>query len=237
MATIVRADLIMRLKYHEDSFVERKPNASDLEATVVAFANSVPVGREAIIYVGVRDNGEVIGVDNADSAQKKIRKTCQDKCYPPVHFTTEILPMKDGKVILAVVIPPSMEKPHFTGAAYIREGSESVKATPELYNDLITSRHTKAGELLCYKKQPVTLFTRKRELGRPEFAAVVQGTSHRGPPREEQCRVLRVTPFYVMLEVTGSGVSFSEPLRNVEMSYDNKRNQPLLIVRFDVDEA
>ena len=232
MATVIRADLITRLEHHEDSFVERKPNASDLEATVVAFANSVPVGREAIIYVGVRDNGEVTGVDNTDSIQKKIRKTCREKCYPPVHFTTEILPV-NGKTVLAVVIPPSTTKPHFTGAAFIRDGSQSIQATPEIYNDLITSRHSKAFELLCFKGQRVTVFTRKRELGRPEFAAVVQGTSYRGPPLEEECRVLRVTPFYVTLEVIGSGVSFSEPLRNVEMSYDNKKHQPLLIVRFD----
>jgi len=232
MATIVRADLINRLKDHEDSFVERKPNASDLKATIVAFANSVPLGREAIIYVGVRDNGEVIGVENTDSVQKKIQRMCDEVCYPRIHFTTEIFRW-EGKSILAVVIPPSDAKPHFVGPAYIRHGSKSIKATPELYENLITSRHGKAGELLRYQKQPVTVFTRKRELGRPEFAAVVQGTSFRGRPRYEQCRVLRVTPFYVTLEVTGSGASFSEPLRNVDISYDNKKNQPLLIVRFD----
>lgn len=74
MAKIVRADLITRLEQHEDSFVERKPNASDLEPTLVAFANSVPEGREAIIYLGVRDNGEVIGVEGTDSVQKRSRK-------------------------------------------------------------------------------------------------------------------------------------------------------------------
>ena len=232
MARIVRSDLINRLEQHEDSFVERKANASDLEPTLVAFANSVPEGREAIIYLGVRDNGEVIGVENTDSVQKKIQKMCDEICYPRIHFTTEIF-VREGKTVLAVVIPPSGAKPHFAGPAYIRHGSKSIKATPELYNDLITSRHAKAEELLRYKDKPVNVFTRKRVLGRPEFAAVMQGTSYRAKPRYEQCRILRVTPFYVTLEVTGSGASFSEPLRNVEISYDNEKSQPLLIVRFD----
>lgn len=232
MAKIVRADLIARLEQHEDSFVERKPNASDLVPTLVAFTNSVPEGREAIIYLGVRDNGEVIGVEGTDSVQKKIQKTCDETCYPRIHFTTEIF-TRQGKTVLAVVIPPSSAKPHFAGPAYIRHGSKSIKATPELYENLLTSRHGKACELLRYQKQPVTVFTRKRELGKPEFTAVMQGTSYRAKPRYEQCRILRVTPFYVTLEVTGSGASFSEPLRNVEISYDNKKGQPLLIVRFD----
>jgi Putative DNA-binding domain len=232
MATTIRDELIARLKDHEDSFVERKPNVSDLEPTIVAFANSVPVGRDAIIYVGVGDNGRIIGVDNTDSAQKKIRKMCVEMCYPEIQFTTEILPV-DGKPILAVVIPPSSKKPHFTGAAFIRRGSESIRATPELYEDLIASRHHKAAELLRYKNQVVTVVTRKHKLGQPEFTVIKHGSSYPGPRQPYECRVLHANSFYVTLEDIASSRSFSEPLRNLEISYDNEKNRPLLVVRLD----
>jgi hypothetical protein len=58
-----------------------------------------------------------------------------------------------------------MAKPHFTGAAYIRDGSQSVEATPELYENLIASRHTKAAELLRYKGKIVTVFSKKHQSG------------------------------------------------------------------------
>lgn len=232
MAGIVRSELIARLEQHEDSFVERKPNASDLEPTLVAFANSVPEGREAIIYVGVRDNGEIIGVENTDSIQKKIQKMCDEICYPRIHFTTEIF-TREEKTVLAVVIPPSRTKPHFAGPAYIRHGTKSIKATSELYENLITSRHSKAGELLRYKDKVVTVFSRKNQLGKPHFAEIVSGTEIGGKWSYYECRVLQVTPFYVTLVDIGSGRSFSEPLRNVEISYDNEKGRPFLIVRFD----
>ena len=232
MAAIVRSDLISRLEQHEDSFVERKPNASNLEPTLVAFANSVPEGREAIIYLGIRDNDEIIGIENTDSVQKKIQKMCDEICYPRIHFTTEIF-TRQGKTVLAVVIPPSRTKPHFAGPAYIRHGSKSIKATAELYENLITSRQAKAAELLRYKDKPVTVFSRKQRLGRPEFSVVKRGTSYGGQERYYQCQIREVTPFYVTLVDVGSGTSFSEPLRNVEISYDNEKWCPLLIVRLD----
>ncbi len=119
MDTLVRRDLLDRLRDHEDSFVERKLEGADLKRTIVAFANSLPTGREAVIYVGVGDDGQIRGVSNPDSLQKKLRRICVEGCYPSVQFTTEILRV-ENTAILAVVIPPSSDKPHFAGPAYIR---------------------------------------------------------------------------------------------------------------------
>lgn len=161
---LARKELLDRLVDHEDSFVERKPEGEDLKRTIVAFANSVPLGREAVIYVGIGNDGKVLGVNNTDSLQKKIHKFCRDQAYPPIQFTTEILRI-ENKPILAVVIPPSPVKPHFAAPGYIRRGSESIVASPELFNELITSRTAKAAELLRYMHQVVTVFTQKGRLG------------------------------------------------------------------------
>lgn len=61
-------DLLARLNQFEDQFVERKTanDKSDWLKTVVAFANSAPVGYPAILFIGVRDNGTLEGDVNLD---------------------------------------------------------------------------------------------------------------------------------------------------------------------------
>ena len=54
------ADLLARLCNFEDQFVERKTVAdlNDALKTVVAFANSAPLGMPCVLYIGVRDDGQ-----------------------------------------------------------------------------------------------------------------------------------------------------------------------------------
>ena len=53
------ADLLARMRNFEDHLVERKvvKDEKDWKKTAVAFANSVPVGLPAVLYIGVRDTG------------------------------------------------------------------------------------------------------------------------------------------------------------------------------------
>jgi predicted HTH transcriptional regulator len=59
----------------EDNFIERKTCADsrDWVKTVVGFANSTPLDRYAILYIGVRNDGSVENTTNLDSVQKKLR--------------------------------------------------------------------------------------------------------------------------------------------------------------------
>ena len=54
-------DLFFRLRNFEDHFVERKvySDRKDWLKTVVAFANSTPVGWPAVLFIGVTDKGIV----------------------------------------------------------------------------------------------------------------------------------------------------------------------------------
>lgn len=228
---LTRAELLERLAQHEDSFVERKPEGADFKPTLVAFANSVPPGRDAILYVGIRDDGKVLGLANADTLQKKIQKFCQVTCYPPIAFTSELLTVEE-KPILAVVIPPSPERPHFAGSSYTRLGTENVRVSPQLFAELITSRSGKAAELLRYRQSPVTVVSMKARPGYPEAGRVKAGTTMTTEPRRmTDCRILDVNPFFVRLEQHGT--RFSEPLANIAISYDEERHCPLLIVHLD----
>lgn len=61
-------ELKERLGDAEDAWTERKTAAhsEDIRKTLVAFANSVPEGEEAILFVGVDNQGNVLGVTDAE---------------------------------------------------------------------------------------------------------------------------------------------------------------------------
>ena len=84
--------------------IERKPggvNRAEIRQTLVAFANSVPEGSEATLFIGVRDKGEIQGVSNPDETQKLVRAVCEADAYPPIRYRAEVL--KEGdKLIVAV---------------------------------------------------------------------------------------------------------------------------------------
>jgi predicted HTH transcriptional regulator len=52
-------ELLLRLRIFEGNFVERKASGDlkDWPKTVVAFANSTPVGCPAVLFIGVKDDG------------------------------------------------------------------------------------------------------------------------------------------------------------------------------------
>ena len=146
-------ELLARLNNKEDNFTERKLESArnyEFRKTIVAFANSMPENQTGILFIGVRNDGTVAGVNGADSLQKTIRNICETDCYPPIKHTCAVL-VVEGKDVVAAEISHSNQRPHFAGPAFVRVGSESKIATPELYQDLLTSHCSHAGQLLKLK--------------------------------------------------------------------------------------
>jgi hypothetical protein len=221
-------DLLERLRDHEDNFVERKSDGlspGDIRKAASAFANTVE-GRSAILFIGVHDKtGDLLGVRDTDQMQKKVRAACQEDCYPPITYTSDVLTC-DGKSIVALVIPPSSSKPHFTGPAFVRVGSESVKASQEQLNQLVLDRVDKCREILRYKdKGLISVRGVGYKLGSNKPVADVHYVQH------ADCTVRTCTAHVVTLEAI-DGTIYSEPLDRIEISYDVERSRPMLVVRF-----
>jgi predicted HTH transcriptional regulator len=128
------------MKNFEDHLVERKTvkDEKDWKKTAVAFANSVPVGLPAVLYIGVRDNGEIEAPQqNLDEVEKKFNRQ-MGRVYPRIAYVPKVV-NDDGKQALAVIIPGSELRPHFAGLSYVRRGSESVEASEEQFSRLIAS--------------------------------------------------------------------------------------------------
>src|SRR6202041_473226 len=120
------SDLLARMRNFEDHLVERKTvkDERDWKKPAVAFANSVPVGLPAVLYLGVRDTGEIEAPQqNLDEAQKKFNRQ-MGRVYPRIAYVPKII-AENGRQALALIIPGSDLRPHFAGLSYVRRGSES----------------------------------------------------------------------------------------------------------------
>ena len=205
-------ELLLRLRNFEDNFVERKTSgdSKDWLKTVVAFANSVPVGYPAVLFIGVKDDGmpEEKAV-NLDSLQKTFSEKVSE-AYPLVYYVTKIVNV-DGKQVLAVIVPGSADRPHFAGQAYVREGSRSVVASKPQFEELVASRNSKTYEILQWKGKAITV-----DLMRAEAQALMTGPV----VGSQEYIVVDCNQFYVTLGA-GTGTK-SVPLERVNISFDQK---------------
>jgi predicted HTH transcriptional regulator len=138
------ADLLSRLTNCEDHMVERKTVAdmNDSLKTVVAFANSAPIGYPCVLYIGAANDGSFeIRQHDFDSVQMKLNRMLE-KIYPRVYYISKVLTQGSNRV-LAVTVPGSPDRPHFSGPSFVRRGSETREASAEQFDALIAERTAK----------------------------------------------------------------------------------------------
>lgn len=156
-------ELLVCLKNFEDHFVERKTASDDKDwlKTIVAFANSTPAGTASVLFIGVRNSGEIQTPQiNLDSMQITLNWELK-KVYPPITCIQKVI-AENGRQALAVIIPYSENRPHFSGPAYVRRGSETIIASEEIFNELVASRSSLVAQILAHKGQPVHVVNSRR---------------------------------------------------------------------------
>jgi hypothetical protein len=202
----------------EDGLTERKTenDLKDLRKTLVAFANTVRPEHTARILIGECDDGTVQGVKNPDNIQRKVRAECEE-VYPPIIWRQRVYE-KDGKSCVEVEIEYSGETPHFGSPAWVRIGSESVVATEETFQKLISMRSSKARQLELWRGKEITI-----------SYPVSSDAFGFGPSVERQAAsafIVEVSSFWVTFRLAEV---FSLPLEAVSMSWDH-RNKRLWVM-------
>lgn len=99
----------------------------DLAESAVAFANS----EGGVIFVGVRDDSTVQGVERGD--QDALVSSLRDRSNPPVKLSVYSVQV-DTNFVFAIRVPASESKPHFLlpeQIVYVRAGSSDRRATRE----------------------------------------------------------------------------------------------------------
>ena len=97
--------------FRESETIELKEAVSDeIKKEVIAFANC----NGGKLYIGVQDDGEVIGVDNPDSVSLQLSNMVRDSIKPDVtmfiHYETI---EKAGKKIVVVDVQRGTDRPYY----------------------------------------------------------------------------------------------------------------------------
>jgi hypothetical protein len=213
------ADLLARMRNFEDHFVERKTSGDmkDFLKTIVAFANSAPIGYPAVLYLGVKNSGEIETPQvNLDNLQKTVNKELQ-KTYPRIPCFQKIIEHNERQA-LAIIILGSEKRPHFSGPSFIRTGSETLEASEQQFNELIAARNSKVSRMLAFKGKVVSVTNVHRT------ANHVNESNWGGTVTIYYC-----DQFFVTL---ATGPTPNErntfPLNQVEISFDDAQNRLLL---------
>jgi predicted HTH transcriptional regulator len=203
-------ELRARLYDKEDGWTERKSkgvSTEDIRKTIIAFANSLPDGQGAVLFIGISDKtGEVEGVDNTDALQKNVRRAAEEKTYPPIHIGHNCKVLHEsGKSIVAVIVEASHNRPHFAGPAYVRVGSESIEASESQFEQLIATRTSVARRILEAKRKDETFLVQE---ARRHY--------HHG---RTQCRVESCDAHFANFRAVTEGWLHSAPLSQITVSY------------------
>lgn len=201
----------------EDNLLERKVESDlkDLRKTLVAFSNSVRPGHVATLLIGEKDDGSVQGVTNPDQLQKTVRSEAE-RVYPPIVWRSEVYE-KEGKKCVRVEIEYSGETPHFGAPAWVRRGSETIKASDELFQRLIDYRSGKVRELAKWVGKEVTIQSTKShplEVGHLSIKVRREPTT---------VKLRDVNAFWVTFDLQAGQIS--KPIGHLTLSWDDVENR------------
>lgn len=162
--------------FRESETVELKEVVvDDIKKEIIAFANC-DGGK---LYIGVRDDGTVIGLDNADSVSLQISNMVRDAIKPDItmflHYETIV---ENGKNIVAVDIQRGTDRPYYLAkkgmrpeGVYVRQGYSSVPATDTAIRRMIKETDGDRFEAMRCLNQDLTFEATKKEfeLRKTEF--------------------------------------------------------------------
>ena len=201
----------------ESSLLERKVESDlkDLLKTIVSFANSVKPNEIATVLIGERDDRSVQGVTDPDKIQKKVRQECE-KVYPPISYSIGLY-TNSGKTCVKLEIRHDGETPHFGSPAWIRMGSETIKATEEQFQKLIELRLSKTRELTFWLNKWITVVGDLKSDPYPQLIWEWHGG-------EKEALIKEIKTHWVTFMKSG-GEHVSVSLEKISISYDDRKHR------------
>lgn len=162
--------------FRESETIELKEIVvDDIKKEIIAFANC----NGGKLYIGVRDDGTVAGLDNPDESALQISNMVRDAIKPDVtmflHYETLEV---NGKQIIAVDIQRGTERPYYLSGkglrpegVYVRQGYSSVPATDTVIRQMIKETDGDRFETMRCLNQDLTFeaVTKEFELRNIDF--------------------------------------------------------------------
>jgi len=159
------------MRFEESETIELKQIVvDDIKKEVIAFANC----NGGIIYVGVTDDGEILGVDHADEVMQQLANMVRDSIKPDVTMFVRYASVEiEGKKIIAVDVQRGMNRPYYLSrkglrpeGVYVRQGTASVPASDAAIRHMIKETDGDSFEDMRSLEQELTFKATDAEFSR-----------------------------------------------------------------------
>lgn len=139
----------------------------DIKKEIIAFANC-DGGK---LYIGVRDDGTVVGLNNPDEVSLQISNMVRDAIKPDITMFLHYHTIKeDGKEVIVVEIQRGTDRPYYLAkkgmrpeGVYVRQGYSSVPATDTAIRRMIKETDGDRFEAMRSLNQELTFEAAKKE--------------------------------------------------------------------------
>lgn len=154
--------------FRESETVELKEVfVDDIKKEIIAFANC----NGGKLYIGVQDDGIVVGLDDPDGTALQISNMVRDAIKPDItmflHYETL---EENGKKIVAVDIQRGTDRPYYIAkkgmrpeGVYVRQGYSAVPATDAAIRQMIKETDGDRFEAMRSMNQELTFETTEKE--------------------------------------------------------------------------
>lgn len=126
------------MEYESERIEYKSQFVDDIYKEVIAFANT----NGGVIYVGIDDRGNVMGIDHVDETYTRLTNGIRDAIAPDVTMFVRYI-LQENKVI-RIEVGEGSYKPYYLKAkgmkpsgVYIRQGASSAQASPEQIRRMI----------------------------------------------------------------------------------------------------
>lgn len=154
--------------FRESETIELKEIVTDeIKKEIIAFANC-DGGK---LYIGVKDDGTVIGVDDADNVSLQISNMVRDTIKPDVTMFVHYETIEEkGKEIIAIDIQRGTDRPYYLAkkgmrpeGVFVRQGYSSVPATDTAIRRMVKETDGDRFEAMRSLNQDLTFEATKKE--------------------------------------------------------------------------
>lgn len=137
--------------YKESQYIELKRELTkEIKKEIIAFANTTG----GTIYIGIEDDGTIIGLKNANSDLEAISSMIRDGIKTDLTLYTKIYIEKiNEKDVIIVKIESAPNKPYYlaekgmkSSGVYLRYGSSSIPATDEAIRKMLLENNSNSFE-------------------------------------------------------------------------------------------
>lgn len=167
------------MDFHESELVELKEIVvEDVKKEIIAFANC-DGGK---LYIGIQDDGQIIGVEDADAVALQISNMVRDAIKPDLTMFLHYETLKEnGEEVVCVNVRRGTERPYYIAkkgmrpeGVYVRQGYSSVPATDAAIRRMIKETDGDHFEDMRSLNQDLTFEAAKREFSSRQMEFGVQ---------------------------------------------------------------